>query len=59
MLSHFALIKDLYRSSGCAYNKGEKIVEIEVNFFGILDWSQMKCFHNEIKRTPDTFSEMV
>ena len=39
--------------------KAQKLVEIEVNFFGILDWSQMKCFHNEIKRTPDIFAEMV
>lgn len=39
--------------------KAQKLVEIEVNFFGVLDWNQMKCFHNEIKRTPDTFAEMV
>lgn len=39
--------------------KAQKLVEIEVYFFGILDWNQMRCFHNELKRTPDTFVEMV
>lgn len=39
--------------------KAGKIAEIEMNFFGILGWDNMRCFHNEIKRTPDTYAELA
>lgn len=53
------LLKPLQDEYADDPQKASKLVEIEVNFFGVLDWNQMRCFHNEIKRTPDIFAEMV
>jgi hypothetical protein len=53
------LLKPLQDEYAEDAQRAQKLVEIEVHFFGILDWKQMKCFHNEIKRTPDTFAEIV
>ena len=39
--------------------KAKELVKIEINFFGILEWENMKCFQSEIKRTPDTYAEMA
>ena len=39
--------------------KAGEIAEIEMNFFGILGWDNMRCFHNEIKRTPDIYAELA
>ena len=39
--------------------KAQKLVEIEINFFSILNWEDMKCFQNEIKRTPETYAEIA
>ena len=39
--------------------KAQKLVELEIHFFGLLDWKQMKCFRNEISRAPEVFAEIV
>lgn len=53
------LIKPLQNAYCTVPEKAQKLVEIEIRFFGLLDWEQMKCFRNEITRTPDTFAEIV
>lgn len=39
--------------------KADKIAEIEIAFFNILQWQNMRCFQKEIKRAPDLYAELV
>lgn len=39
--------------------KANKIAEIEVSFFNILHWGNMRCFQAKIKRTPEVYAELV
>lgn len=53
------LLKPLQKEYLTVPEKAQKLVEIEIHFFGLLDWNQMKCFRNEIARTPEAFAEIV
>lgn len=39
--------------------KCAKIARIEVAFFYLLEWKDMKCFQREIKHDPEMYAEMV
>ncbi len=39
--------------------KCSKIAHLELAFFYILEWEDMRCFQKEIKRDPDMYAEMV
>ncbi len=53
------LIEPLQKEYVLIPEKAQKLVELEIHFFGLLDWKQMKCFRNEISRTPEVFAEIV
>ena len=53
------LLKTVQSTYATDPEKAKELVKIEINFFGILEWENMKCFQNEIKRTPDTYAEMA
>ena len=53
------LIEPLQKEYATVPEKAQKLVELEIHFFGLLDWKQMKCFRNEISRTPEAFAEIV
>lgn len=39
--------------------KTKKLIEIELTFSPILGWENMKCFQEEIKRSPELYAEMA
>lgn len=39
--------------------KRVKLRTIELRFFGLLDWEDMKCFQYDLKTSPDVYAEMV
>ena len=53
------LLKPLQDEYSTVPEKVKKLIEIEINFGGILEWENMCCFQNEIKRVPDIYAEMA
>ncbi len=44
------------------YNDDERrqgIANIELQFFYLLDWQDMKCFEYEIKKSPEIYAELI
>ena len=39
--------------------KRQGVANIELRFFYLLDWQDMKCFEYEIKKSPEVYAELV
>lgn len=39
--------------------KCSKIAHIEISFFTILEWEDMKCFQKELRQDPEMYAEMI
>lgn len=61
MTDHYLkeLLKPLQEQCIEDRDKCAKIAHIEIAFFYLLDWEDMKCFQKEIKHDPEMYAEMV
>lgn len=39
--------------------KAHELAEIEIAYFPLLEWENMRCFQEEIKRTPEIYAELA
>ena len=53
------LLKPLQEQCVADQEKCSKIAHIEIAFFCLLDWKDMKCFQKEIKHDPEMYAEIV
>lgn len=53
------LLKQLQEAYMYDEERRLQLRNIELSFFGILQWEDMKCFQFEIKRNPALFAELV
>ena len=53
------LLKPLQDQFITKREKCAKIAHIEISFFYVLEWENMKCFQKEIKHDPEMYAEMI
>lgn len=56
-------LKELLKPLQAAFINDEtrsaKLAHVEMNFFYVLDWEDMRCFQQEIKHEPELYAEMA
>ena len=53
------ILKVLQPEAYCDDEKRQGIANIELRFFYLLEWKDMKCFEYEIKKDPEIYAELI